>query len=831
MRTIFQDLRYAIRMLVSKPGFTAAAVAVLALGIGANTAIFSLVNAFLLKPLMLGDAQALTGCFSRDTVKPDSYRPFSYPNYADLRDNNPVFTSLMAHNLAMVGLSEGDSTRRMFADLISSNAFETMGVQLFRGRTFTAEEERPGSGVRVAIVSYPFWRKHGFDSTMLGQTLRVNGRLFTVVGITPDGFTGTTALLSPELYLPLGVYESMSNDFDGHARPLAARDNHALLLVGRLRPGVTQAAADAQLATVASRMRSAYPGENKDQTFVVRPLSRMSISSAPTNDAVLTAPVVMLLSVALVVLLIASLNVANMMLARGAARRKEIAIRLALGGSRRSILQQLFTEGLVLALAGGAAGMAVAYYGTAALLRSLSAMAPVDLIFNAGPDGRVFAATLGFCTLSTLLFAFGPAWSLSKPDLVPGLKASSQDADGRGRRRLFSRRNLLVVSQIALSLMLLTAAGLFVRSAQRAAQLDPGFRIENGLLLEVDPSLAGYDETRGRQIYRQLLDRVKSIPGVESASLAATVPFGMISNGRNIQRAGDTPTGAPLSCTFNIVGEDYFKTLGIPLLRGRFFPAMESGPKVAILDRRAAESLWPKGDAIGQHIRMLSGGNRAAQDAEVIGVVGGTEDNIIGSGPQPHVYVPFGQEYQADMNIHVRNAASSHEADTKLLEAIRQEVRSVDPQLPVLGLKTLRTHVEASSDIWIVRTAARMFSIFGGVALLLAMIGLYGVRAYVVARRTREIGIRMALGADSREAVRMILGEGLMVTGIGICGGLALSLGVGRVLASQLYKANAVDPAVFLAAPVLLGAVSLLACYLPARRAARVDPMVALREE
>jgi predicted permease len=827
MRAVVQDFRYAVRMLVSKPGFTAAAVAVLALGIGANTAIFSLVNAFLLKPLMLGDARELIGCFSRDTQKPDSYRAFSYPNYADLRDNNPVFSSLMAHNLAMVGLSEGDSTLRMFADLISSNAFTTMGVPLFRGRAFTADEERPGSGVRVAIVSYRFWEKHGADPEMLGKTLRVNGRIFTIVGITPEGFTGTQALLSPEMYLPLGVYESVMNDFDGHVRPLAARDNHNLMLVGRLRPGVTQAVADSQLAVVASRMQSAYPAENKDQTFIVRPLSRMSLSTAPSNDSALLTPAIMLLSVAAVVLLIASLNVANMMLARGAARRKEISIRLALGGSRRSILQQLFTEALVLALAGGVAGMAVAYYGTTALVRSLSALAPVDLIYHAGPDLRVLAATLAFCTFSTLLFGFGPAWSLSKPDLVPGLKETSLDADWRGGRRLLSRRNLLVIGQISLSLMLLTAAGLFVRSAQRAARVEPGFRIDNEMLLEVDASLAGYDEAHGRQLYRQLVDRLKNLPGVESASIAATVPFGMVSSSRTVQLPDSS---AKVSCGFNIVGADYFKTLQIPLLRGRSFQDAESKAKVAIVDRKAADALWPKGDAIGKHIRMTAG-SQPVVDAEVIGVVGVTQDNIIGGESQGHVYVPFGQEYQADVMIHVRNAGSSHASDTLLLEAIRQEVRSVDAQLPVLGLKTLRDHVESSTDIWLVRTGARMFSIFGGVALLLAMIGLYGVRAYTVARRTREIGIRMALGADSRDALRMILREGLMLTGIGVCAGLGLSLGVGRILASQLYKVNTVDAPVFLMAPLLLGAVSLFACYLPARRAARVDPMVALREE
>jgi predicted permease len=495
MLTLVRDLRHGIRILLAKPGFSATAVIVLALGIGANTAVFSLVNGFLLKPLLIQKPEELVGCYSRNSHKPDDYRAFSYPNYVDLRDGNPVFSSLMAHNPAIVGVSEGgasgDTTRRVLADMVSSNYFATFGVPLFRGRTFTADEERPGSPADVVIVSYNFWRKTGSDPDLLGKTLRINSRVLTVVGITAEGFTGTTALFTPEFFMPLSLHDAMTNDFEGQGRRLAARNSYALILVGRLRPGVNAKSADAQLAAVASGMAAAYPGENKDQTLIVRPLSRLSIGTSPTNDSQFVVLAALLVSMASVVLLIASLNVSNMMLARGAARRKEIAIRLALGGGRGRILQQLFTEGLVLALVGGAAGLVMAYWSTSALVNSMARLAPVDLVYTSGPDLRVLAATMGFCLFSTLLFGLAPAWNLSRSNVVSSLKDGEHDeiASG-GRRRLFSRRNVLVISQVALSLVLLTSAGLFIRSAQKAANVEPGFKLDHGVIVEVDPSLA-----------------------------------------------------------------------------------------------------------------------------------------------------------------------------------------------------------------------------------------------------------------------------------------------------------------------------------------------------
>jgi predicted permease len=840
---MLRDVRFGARMFRKNPWFMCAAVTVLALGIGANTAIFSLVDALLLKPLVIRNPGELVGCYSRDTGKP-RYRGFSYPDYAELRENGGAFSSLLAHNLAMVGLSEGDTTRRVFADIVSANYFTTFGVPLFQGRSFTPEEERPASAVPVVIVSYSYWKKTGADPQLLGKSVRINSRVYTVVGIAPEGFTGTTAMISPELYLPLGVYEMAINDFEGVGRALAARSNHDLILVGRLRPGVSQKSADALLATAASQLARAYPEDDKDQTFLAQPLPRMGISTEPESDSELKIPAILLLAVAGVVLLIASLNVANMMLARGTTRGKEVAIRLAMGGSRADIVRQLLVEGFLLALAGGVAGLAVTYWSTGALVRSMARLAPIDLVYSAGPDTRVLFATIGFCVLSTILFGLGPAWSLSGSNLFAGLKIGDRaDFQANRRRGIFARRNLLVMGQISLSLMLLSAAGLFIRSSVQAARVEPGFRVSGEMLAEVDTSLAGYDETRGRETYRTVVERLQAIPGVESVSLAATVPFGMISLGKTVQRSGDARSSATgsasaapeVACRYNIVTGDYFQTMGIPLQRGRAFTAADAaGTKhsVAILDQAAAEKLWPGGDAVGKNVRLVSEGDmEPAVDAEVVGVVANMQESVIGTQRPPHIYVPFGQAYQSDMNIHLMTSAQDAQAEARLLETVRSEIRAVDPHIPVLALKTLRMHMDSSFDLWIVRTGARMFVIFGGVALLLAAIGLYGVRAYTVGMRTREIGIRMALGARASDALRMILREGMALFGIGAGVGLALSLPVGKVLSSLLYRVDSFDPVVLTLASALLAAVSFVACYIPARRAARLDPMVALRDE
>jgi predicted permease len=832
-------------MLMKRPGFTLAAVAVLSLGIGANTAIFSLVNAFLLKPLVLKNPQQLTGVYSRDSKKPDSYRGFSYPNYVDLRASNGVFSSLAAHNIAMIGLAEGDTTRRIMAEMVSSNFFETLGVPVWRGRSFTAAEERPGGAGGVAIASYSLWKRSGAPSDFVGRTVRVNGRFVTVVGIAPQGFNGTMALLSPELYLPLSMSESLGNDFDGPVRPLAARDNDFLILIGRFRPGLTPQAVNTQLTAVGAAMERAYPVENKNQILSVHPLSRLSISTNPTDDGAIMIPATLMLCMSGVVLLIAALNVANMMLARGTARRKEIAIRLALGGGRRSIVQQLFLESLALAILGGTAGLFLAYGGTTLFTHSMLRLVPFDLMIPTSPDVRVLAATMGFCLFSTLLFGFFPAWNLSRPNLVSDLRSSDNADSSAGRGRLFSRRNLLVIAQVSLSLTLLTAAGLFVRSSAQLAGAKPGFQLDNRVVAEFDAGLAGYNETRGRQVYTALLDRLKSMPEVESAGLAATVPFGMVSLGKNVQPAGATQV-KPQDLSYNVVSGEYFQTLAIPLLRGRTFQPAEraqNGHPVAILDKQAAHRIWPNGEAVGQHLHILGPAGQDVPDVEVVGIVGDVREHIIGGGVghssggegdatgQPHLYLPFGQQYMANMHIHLRTTPMDADFTARFLGTVRQEIRAVDSGLPVLGVTSMRSHMESSMDYWLMQTGTQMFSLFGGIALLLSMIGLYGVRAYSVARRTREIGIRMALGASAAETQALVLREGVKLMAVGTGVGLVLSLLVGNVLSGMLFQVNGADPLVFSASVLLLGAVSVVACYVPARRAARIDPMVALRYE
>jgi len=675
MGNLLDDIRYGIRMLLKHPGFTTIAVLVLALGIGANTAIFALVNSMLLRPILAESPEELVAVYSKNTARP-GYRSFSYPNFQDIRDSDVVFTDLMAHNLTMIGVADGEVTRRVFAEIASADYFDTFGVEMFRGRAFSPAEEAPGSAVPVVIVSYEHWRRNGEDPDLVGKTLRVNGQALSIVGIAPRNFTGRTAIMSLEIYLPFGLYDLMISDmFSEDGLALGDRDHHNLFLVGRLRPGLSYEEADAQLALVASRMGDAFPAINRDQTFVVGPLSRVGISTNPENDDEIAVLASVLMAMAGIVLLIACINLANMLLARGATRHKEFAVRVAIGAGRGRVLRQLLTEGLMLAVMGSIAGLLIAYWANSMLAASMneilvmSAMS-MDIVIHAAPDYRVLSATAAFCVVATVLFGLGPAWKLSRPDVMADLKEQVGELQERGRGgKVFGRRNLLVVSQIALSLVLLTAAGLFVRGAVKAADVDPGFSLDNGLIVEIDPSLVGYDEVRSRDLYRRLYDRLANIPGVESTSVAATVPFGNVSSGEAVRRAEDLPgSGASgedeieaVSATSNIVGADYFTTLGLPIMRGRPFSRSEAetdgGPRVAIVDETLAERLWPDEDPLGRQIGFgRDPADRGTNDMEVVGVVPTIRDDLFASGPEPHVYVPHGQDFQSGMNIHIKTS-------------------------------------------------------------------------------------------------------------------------------------------------------------------------------
>ena len=836
---MLDDLRYALRLLLKTPGFTAVALLVLALGIGANTAVFSIVNAMVLAPIP-SDAPAVVGIYSRDRARPDDYRAFSWRTFEELRENRDAFEQVMAHTMTMVGAGEGASTRRSFAGIGSAGYFDTMGVQLAAGRTFTVEEERPGAGIPVVIVGYPYAKALGGNpNDVLGQPVRINGRDYTIVGVAPEGFSGTMALIAPEFWFPTGAYEMVIDQaFSSDTRTNLNDPTHRpLMLVGRLRQNLTIEGAQPILASLSQRLEGSDPAGNLGQELTIQRLSRLSVSTSPRDDGAVLSVWILLMGMAGAVLLIACLNLANMLLARGTARRKEIALRLALGSGRGRVIRQLLTESLLLAIAGGAAGLLLAFWGTRLLTATFANVLPMVVTFDGSPDLRVLAATLGFSLLATLAAGLGPAWRTTRLDVLPDLK--EQPADQAAGRR-FSMRNLLVVGQVALSLALLTAAGLFMRGAVKAAVADPGYPLEGALVARVDPALAGYDEARGRQTLRALLQRVRSTPGVRSASIASTVAFGEFQEGRLVQKAG-TPAAAEgereagVSATYVVVGGDYFQTLRLPIVRGRgFTPAEEEssgGAQAAVIDEPLARQLFGDENPVGERIQFPGRDDRPAVVLEVVGVSAGVRHTMFDKAPVPHVYVASGPTYRGGMNIHVRIDSTALDVESAMLGTLRREIRAVDPDVPIVSMQTLRQHRENSIALWAVNSGARMFSVFGGVALLLAVIGVYGVKSYVVSRRTREIGIRMALGATPGAVLWLVMREGLVLTLAGAAIGLLLSGGIAKALSGMLYEVSPLDPVVFTVAPLTLLAAALLATYVPARRATHVRPMTALRAE
>ncbi len=859
------DLRFALRQLFKSPGFTAAAVLVLALGIGANTAIFSLVHTMLFAPPGYARPNELVQLFSQDTKNPKTFRAFSYPTYKDIRDQSPVFSGLAAHNVAMVGIGEKGNTRRAFAAIVSANYFSVLGVAPIKGRTFMDAEETPGHAASVAVVSYGYWVKHQRDASMLGSSIQINGRPFTIVGILPATFTGTMAVFSPEVWVPLSAYEAIANDFSTESREsLSSRAGKQLLLVGRLKPSLTMTAAEPALKTLAGSLEKAFPVEQKEQTFTSRPLSRFSISDDPPDDGGIAAIGPLLMGMAAIVLLVACLNLANMLLARGTARRKEIAIRLALGGSRWRIVRQLLTEGLLLAMVGGAVGLLLGVWSSGLLAASMMRLMPLEIVWQSGANLPVLGMTFAFCLLGTVAFALGPALKLSRSAVVTDLKENAGE-DVVGRRWRFIPRNPLVVVQIAFSLALLTAAALFLRGANKAASFETGLHAQNDLLMEVDASLAGANQQQTEQLYRVLGERLAALPEVQHVSISATAPFGMLSLGRAVQRAGlqVAPDAKPASAAeglaypsrFHSIGADYFITVGLPVLRGRAFTAAEAtqsdAPAVAIIDEVLAKKLWPDGDALGQQIQlatdnapraksdgdnmgMSSGGKgnlKPGDPIQVVGIVPATRGALFEKQPRGSIYVPFARGFQSSAYFFLQCNALSRKDSGGLLDVIRRAVREVDPTLPVLSLKTFSQHVDSNLQLWTVRAGAMLFSVFGGLALVLAIVGVYGVKAYSVARRTREIGIRMALGARPDVVQWMIVREGSFMLAGGVIIGLILAVVTGKLLSGILYQVGALDPIAFSTAPLLLAAATLVATWLPARRATRINPLQALRTE
>lgn len=842
MPALLYEIRLGERSLRKSWGFSVVAVAILALGIGATTTIFSIANAMLWRPLNGGASGDLVRLYSASREPGEGYRRFSYPNFRDIQTHREIFEDVAAYSLDFVGVREGETTRRVFGAFVSANYFSLLRVSMARGRAFTPADERPGAPP-VVVISHAYWTQTGADPDIIGKTLTLNATLCTIVGVAPENFTGTMAVTAPPVFVPLGVraaVPSSRREFrpgrGGPGASLLDRNQHQFGVVGRLAPGLTIASAGPRLDALSRQLEADHPAENAKQALLVRPLPRIGDSGSPQRTDPFAVAMTFVLAMAVVLLLVAALNLANMMLARGSLRQRDIATRLALGASRWSIVRQLLLEASLLSLAGGVLGMWLAYGASRILASTLTPLLPMlVIVFDPSPDGLVLGATLGAAVLGTLVFGVAPAVQLARADVITALKAQSLNTT-RDRGRGFWRHGL-VVAQIALSLTLLAAGGLFFAGALRAADADPGFSLDRGLVVSVDPSLAGYDQPRARAAYARVLERLRARADLASASLASTVPYGESSFDQDVQPAGAAPTASGANATFRIVGADYFRTLGIPVVRGREFTlAEESGAspaRPAIVDVLLAERLWPGQDAIGQRLQFRQPARGGATPAtyEVVGVVASIASRLFETTRKPHMFVPFGGRDESAMTIHVRSAGGDSGVSEALIASIRDEISAVDATLPIVAVNTLRAHRDTGFEVWFVRLTARLFAIFGIVALVVATVGTYGVRAVTVGRRTREFGIRIALGATTADVTRMVMSEGARVVAVGLAIGLLLSTAVARLLSGWVYGLRTFEPLVFGVTSLLLVLAMLAACYVPARRATTIQPATALRNE
>ncbi len=841
MSTLMQDLRYAIRTLTRTPAFTIVVVLTLGLGIGANTAIFSLMDQMLLRLLPVKNPGELVqldgpGPFSGRT-RDD--RTFSYPMYTDLRDRNEVFTGLVARASSSATLTHRGQAERVDAEMVSGNTFDVLGVSAVVGRTLTPDDDRTPGAHPVAMVSWSFWqRRFAGDPSVLNQVVTINATPMTIVGVTPNGFAGVVSVQTPDIFVPMMMKAQLTptwNDLDN-------RRSRWVHIVGRVKSGLTMAAAKAQLDVVYRQINEhelvAVPAfAEGSQTFKDRfRAKQMDLYPAGRGlsdvRSMVSAPLYVLMSMVGLVLLIACANVANLLLTRATARQKEIAIRLALGAGRGRLVRQTLTESVVLALLGGAAGLVLSIW-LGDLLMSVLPWDNVTRAISTAPDLRVAAFTALLSLVTAVVFGIAPALQGSKPELNRTLREEAGSLAGSTHHARF--RKGLVVAQVALSMLLIAGAGLFARSLYNLKNLDTGFDTSHAISFNVDPALRGYDQARIRQFYDTLIVRIRELPGVRSASLADDAALTGSSSRRTIRVQGYEPKpDENMSPWTNEVGPDYFRTMGLPLIAGREFTERDiaGAPPVAIVNETFAKYFLGNDNAIGRRFGFRADGG--ADRTEIIGVVkdalyatmrqGTGEDN---ETPR-FVYSPYQQGTELnEMTIYVR--AASGAAVAALPDQLRQTVRQADPSLPVYQMITMERTVDEA--LFNERMLALLSALFGLLATVLAAVGLYGVMSYTVSRRTREIGIRIALGAERRSVIWMVLKEVALLTLVGIGIGVPGALGLSQLVKSQLFGISPADPLTIVIAAVTLGLVALFAGYIPARRASRVQPVLALRYE
>ncbi len=811
LESIWADVRYALRQLKNSPGFAITVILSLTLGLGANTTIFTFVNALLLRPPAVTDGGRLVEVMTHNAKASgiESYNNLSYPGYVNLRDHNRSLSGFAAFDgdPRIVSWSHGGQGEIVYGQLVSSNFFQVLGVEPALGRFFPPDEDKGGAGAPTTVISYSFWQRQlGGDRSILGRVLFLNGASYTVIGVTPKNFTGVIIGSRHDFWTTLAMTPLLIRDRDR----LGSDTSSWLFGVGRLKPGVSKNEAQADLTVLT---RTAHPSRS-DGTVMDASAFPLQIMPGPLRGYVAAFTGLLMAAVGLV-LLIACANAANLVLARATTRRRELAVRSALGASRFRIIRQSLTESLMLSMMGGAGGLLVAYWSIPALMSLKPATIPVSL--DAPLDWRVFVFAFVASLLSGIAFGVMPALRSTRRDLIPALKDERQFAGPR-RSRL---RGSLVVAQITVCLVLLISAGLCVRSLFNARSIDPGFSTHNIAVAHLDPGDLGYTEAQDRQFYQQLLERVRALPGVSSASLSDYLPLGTSRSVHGVQIEGANPAPGQKSLMVQVafVAPDFFNTMGVPVLSGRDFSPQDSQPGAGkvIINQAMAMHYWPGRNPIGQAFKD------GKQTVEIVGVVKTGKYRSLSEDPIDFMYLPLGSQSQEFLVV---RTGASEEAT---LDEIRRVIQSLDPNVVPLEMESIAQYM--TLPLFAAHTTGVLLALFGLVALLLATIGLSGVVSYSVSQRTNEIGVRMALGADRLDVVRLILKQGMLFTGIGILIGLVLSFATTRVLAGLLYGIKPDDPLTFASVALFLGAVAFISCYVPARRAASLDPMKALRAE
>jgi predicted permease len=825
VHTFWQDIRFALRILTKSPGFSAIAILSLALGIGANTTIFTVVNAILLNPLPVKQISRVVqvdtvDAKTRVTAANVTKLGMSYPNFQDYARNSTVFSGLSC----IVGplpltWSGGAEPKQVFGQMVSANYFEVLGLRPAVGRFFVADEDSKLGGNNVAVLSYSLWvNKLGSDPNVVNKTLTLNATSYSVVGVAPRGFKGAFTFGNAEqVWLPVSMYPQVLAGF--------FKDNFndrrflTTAVIGRLKDGVSMGEAEASVKTIASNLEREFPKDNASRSVALTLLAEAAVGVNNRNQFVLAGGLMM--AIVGLVLLIACANLANLLLAQSASRQKEIGLRAALGASQVRMARQLLTESMVLAMLSGVVGLAIAYAGRAVLWSFRPPFildGDVDLSF----DFHVLFFTLGVALLTAVTIGLAPAIKVARPNLIEALNVGGRGGTvGWGRSRL---RSLLVVTEIALALVALIGAGLFVRSLQSAQRIDPGFESKKLFVFAFDLGALHYEEGRAQQYFRAAVDRASAVPGVDSATIASNFPLGG-GLGRTVFPEGqDEASGYRGTLTqLNDVAPNFFQTLRIPLAGGREFADADRKDthQVAIINEAMANQFWPDQNAVGKRFHFFG----ETQLREVVGVVRNTVVNNFGEDPQPLAYLPITQDFAPAVTMQVRTSGRPE----SVIAAVRSQVQSLDTNLALTNLNTIEELVD--QGLWAPRVGAGLLAVFGALALLLAIVGVYGVLSYSVSQQTREIGIRMAMGARTASVLALIVRQGMRLAFVGLALGLVAAFAGMRVLSSLLFGVSAHDPVTFAGVSFILATAAILGCYIPARRAAKIDPITALRYE